>query len=104
MLKQTLAGAAMVLALCANAAEITVNGVGASFPAPVYRVWTYGFSQSTGNRILVNYQGLGSGAGVNQIKAGTIQFGGTDNPLTAEELEKAGLIQFRRHRCPAPSR
>ncbi len=94
MKKWFLAMAIGLAAAAATAAEITLNGAGATFPSPVYRVWTYGFSQSTGNRILVNYQGLGSGAGVNQIKAGTIQFGGTDNPLTAEELDQAGLIQF----------
>lgn len=93
MLKQTLAVAAMGLALCADAAEITVNGVGASFPAPVYRVWTYGFSNVRKN-VRVNYQPLGSGAGINQIKAGTANFGGSDKPLEISELSKAGLLQF----------
>lgn len=69
-----------------------LNGAGASFPAPVYRIWTYQYSLESGIR--VNYQSLGSGAGINQIKAGTIAFGGTDNPLTKEELDQAGLIQF----------
>lgn len=86
----------MLLGLAAiqgiNAADITLNGAGASFPAPVYQSWTYTYGQ-TGNT-KVNYQSLGSGAGINQIKAGTVDFAGTDNPLTAEELEKDGLQQF----------
>ncbi len=69
-----------------------LNGAGASFPAPVYRLWTYQFGEESG--VQVNYQSLGSGAGINQIKAGTIAFGGTDNPLTKEELDEAGLLQF----------
>ena len=68
MLKQTLAVLAGALALSATAADLTINGVGASFPAPVYRVWTYGFS-NVNKDIRVNYQPLGSGAGINQIKA-----------------------------------
>jgi phosphate transport system substrate-binding protein len=69
-----------------------LNGAGASFPAPVYRIWTYQYTEESGVR--VNYQSLGSGAGINQIKAGTIAFGGTDNPLTKEDLDQSGLIQF----------
>ena len=55
MLKQTLAVLAGALALSATAADLTINGVGASFPAPVYRVWTYGFS-NVNKDIRVNYQ------------------------------------------------
>ena len=83
-----------LLPLAAGAADLSLNGAGASFPAPVYRAWTYGFSQSTGKRVEVNYQSSGSGAGINQIKDGTIDFGGTDNPLTRKELDAANLCQF----------
>lgn len=71
----------------------TLNGAGASFPAPVYQMWTYSYSESTPN-IKINYQSIGSGSGLNQIKAATIDFAGSDNPLKPEDLEKEGLIQF----------
>jgi len=72
---------------------VTVNGAGASFPAPVYQLWTYNYSQATPG-VTVNYQSIGSGAGINQIKAKTVDFAGTDNPLTLEEQNEAGLVQF----------
>ena len=86
---------AVVLALagCSDSKDLTINGAGASFPAPVYQSWTHGYSQTV-NGVKVNYQSLGSGAGVNQIKAGTVDFAGTDNPLTLDEQNKAGLVQF----------
>lgn len=70
----------------------TINGAGASFPAPVYRVWTYNYQKAAGTR--VNYQSVGSGAGIAQIKAKTVNFGGSDAPMTKEELDKEGLVQF----------
>ncbi len=72
---------------------LTLNGAGASFPAPVYQSWTHTYSESNSG-VRVNYQSLGSGAGVNQIKAGTVDFAGTDNPLTLEDQKAAGLSQF----------
>lgn len=89
-----IAALSLSLPLAASAAEISINGAGASFPAPVYRVWTYNYGESTGNKVEVNYQSSGSGAGINQIKDRTIDFGGTDNPLTKEELDQANLCQF----------
>lgn len=89
-----IAGLALLGAYYVNGAEETVNGAGATFPSPVYRAWSYNFSQSSGQKTLVNYQGLGSGAGINQIRSGTVDFGATDNPLTMEELKKDGLVQF----------
>lgn len=81
------------LAVGLNAEEISLNGGGASFPAPVYQAWTYSYNQGDhGSK--VNYLSIGSGAGVNQIKAKTLDFAGTDNPLTLEEQEKDNLIQF----------
>ena len=86
--------AATLLSFAVTAAEISLDGAGASFPAPVYRVWSYNYGESTGNRVEVNYQSSGSGAGINQIKEKTIDFGGSDNPLTKEELDQANLCQF----------
>lgn len=83
-----------VLALgCFCQADATFTGAGASFPAPVYQKWTYTYSQKN-PQSSVTYQSLGSGAGINQIKAGTVDFAGTDNPLTLEEQQEAGLVQF----------
>lgn len=74
-------------------AQTTLNGAGASFPAPVYQHWTYTYGKSN-SQVKVNYQSLGSGAGINQIRSKTIDFAGTDNPLTKEEQEKDQLVQF----------
>ena len=69
-----------------------VTGAGASFPAPVYAKWAAAYNTATGVRI--NYQSVGSGAGIRQIKAKTVDFGASDMPLTDEELAKEGLMQF----------
>ena len=83
----------MGLASMSQADEAAVTGAGASFPAPVYRRWTYSYSeQNPGTQI--TYQSVGSGAGLNQIKAGTVDFAGTDNPLTLEQQAEFGLVQF----------
>lgn len=94
MIKEILIGslATVSAAASANADVLTLNGAGASFPAPVYQLWTYAYTQT--GKANVNYQSLGSGAGLSQIKAGTVDFAGTDNPLTIEQQAEAGLIQF----------
>src|SRR6218665_4140609 len=69
-----------------------VTGAGATFPAPVYAKWADAYNKATGARI--NYQSVGSGAGIKQIKAKTVDFGASDMPLTDEELAKDGLLQF----------
>ncbi|MDE1997829.1 MAG: phosphate ABC transporter substrate-binding protein PstS [Burkholderiales bacterium] len=69
-----------------------VTGAGASFPAPVYAKWASMFNTATDIRI--NYQSVGSGAGIKQINAKTVDFGASDMPLKDEELAKDGLIQF----------
>ena len=69
-----------------------VTGAGASFPAPVYAKWADAYNKATGVRI--NYQSVGSGAGIRQIKAKTVDFGASDAPLTDAELTKDGLVQF----------
>lgn len=74
------------------AGDDVINGAGASFPYPVYSQWAYKYHKLTGTKI--NYQSIGSGGGIAQIKAKTVDFGASDAPLKMEELDKAGLIQF----------
>lgn len=69
-----------------------VTGAGASFPAPLYAKWADAYNKATAARI--NYQSVGSSAGVKQIRAMTVDFGASDAPLKDEELDKEGLIQF----------
>jgi phosphate transport system substrate-binding protein len=81
---------ALGVGLSAQAAEIT--GAGASFPAPIYAKWAEAYKSATGN--VVNYQAIGSGGGVKQITARTVDFGASDDPISGDDLEKAGLVQF----------
>jgi phosphate transport system substrate-binding protein len=74
----------------ASAADIT--GAGATFPFPIYSKWADAYKKETGNGL--NYQSIGSGAGIKQIQAKTVTFGATDAPLKAETLEKDGLVQW----------
>ena len=74
----------------AHAQEVT--GAGASFPAPVYTKWADAYNKATGVRI--NYQSVGSGAGIKQIQAKTVDFGASDAPLKDDQLAKDGLVQF----------
>lgn len=84
-------GATAVLASSvSHAADVT--GAGATFPAPVYAKWADMYKKASGNA--VNYQSVGSGAGIKQIKARTVDFGASDKPLKIEELNEAGLMQF----------
>jgi len=69
-----------------------VTGAGATFPAPIYAKWASAYSKAAG--IQINYQSVGSGAGIKQIKAKTVDFGATDMPLKDEELAKDGMAQF----------
>jgi phosphate transport system substrate-binding protein len=82
----------IALSMPLMAAKQKINGAGASFPYPVYSQWAYKFKNLTGHQI--NYQSIGSGGGIAQIKAKTVHFGGTDAPLKPDELEKHGLVQF----------
>ena len=81
---------ASVLPVLATAQDVT--GAGASFPAPIYAKWADAYNKATGAK--VNYQSVGSGAGIRQIKAKTVDFGASDAPLKDDELAKDGLIQF----------
>jgi len=84
--------ASAVLLWAGSAVAQDVTGAGASFPAPIYSKWADAYNKATGARI--NYQSVGSGAGIKQIKSKTVDFGATDAPLTDEELAKDGMIQF----------
>ena len=74
----------------AHAADIT--GAGATFPAPIYSKWADAYQKATGNRM--NYQSIGSGGGIRQIGAKTVDFGASDMPLSDADLAKDGLVQF----------
>ena len=78
------------ISVSAFASEIT--GAGATFPFPVYSKWAEAFKEKSG--VGVNYQSIGSSGGIKQIKAKTVDFGATDAPLKADEVEKEGLVQF----------
>ena len=82
-----LAAAYVVPAIAAD-----ISGAGASFPYPVYTKWADTYKKET--NVGLNYQSIGSGGGIKQIKAKTVTFGATDAPLKGEELEKDGLVQF----------
>lgn len=69
-----------------------ITGAGATFPAPIYAKWADAYNKATGARM--NYQSVGSGAGIRQIKAKTVDFGASDMPLKDEELAKDGMVQF----------
>ncbi|TCV90826.1 phosphate ABC transporter substrate-binding protein PstS [Sulfurirhabdus autotrophica] len=74
------------------AADMTITGAGATFPYPVYAKWAEAYKAKTG--VKMNYQSIGSGGGIKQIIAKTVDFGASDKPLTPEDLEKNGLMQF----------
>lgn len=87
---QFLVAVAAAVAVPAGAVEIT--GAGASFPAPVYAKWGSAWKAATGNQL--NYQSIGSGGGQSQIKARTVDFGASDDPMSPADLTKNGLLQF----------
>jgi phosphate transport system substrate-binding protein len=74
----------------ASARDLT--GAGASFPYPIYTRWAFDYEKATKTK--VNYQSIGSGGGIKQVTEGTVDFGGSDDPQTTEDLKKSGLIQF----------
>src|ERR1700716_4159153 len=89
--KRMLATAAMLsLAVVAQATDI--SGAGATFPYPVYSKWADAYKTQTG--VGLNYQSIGSGGGIKQIKAKTVTFGASDMPLKPEDLNAAALLQF----------
>ena len=101
-----LAGGAVLLAACGKGSNPTasgatssapsaaggISGAGATFPAPIYAKWAQDYRQQSGSSL--NYQAIGSGGGIKQIKAKTVDFGASDKPLKPAELDQAGLYQF----------
>ena len=91
MLRKTLLALAGALFVTSAAAQ-TVTGAGATFPYPVYSKWADEYKKATGKQ--VNYQSIGSGAGIKQIQAKTVTFGASDMPLSQQVLDKDQLVQF----------
>lgn len=95
-MKQLIAAACLAAAGISSAQAQSggrdVTGAGASFPAPLYTKWAAQYHAATGNRI--NYQSVGSSAGLKQVEAKTVDFGASDAPLTDAELQSKGLVQF----------
>lgn len=94
-MKQLLASlvvGASAIAAMSTAIAADMTGAGATFPYPIYAKWAENYKKATGNGL--NYQSVGSGAGIKQIKAKTVDFGASDKPLKVEELDQAGLMQF----------
>jgi len=89
-LKKALVIGAISIAPIAFAADMT--GAGATFPYPIYAKWAEAYKAKTGSNL--NYQSIGSSGGIKQIKAKTVDFGATDNPVKFEDLEKDGMVQF----------
>ena len=86
------AALALATSFAANAFASDVTGAGASFVYPAVSKWSSDYKTATGKE--VNYQSIGSGGGIAQIKAGTVDFGSSDKPLPPQELARAGLAQF----------
>ena len=94
MSQRFLATAAFAAALAASAPALAadITGAGATFPYPIYAKWADAYKKATGTGM--NYQSIGSGGGIKQITAKTVNFGASDMPMKAEDLEKNGLMQF----------
>ncbi|HET6376738.1 MAG TPA: phosphate ABC transporter substrate-binding protein PstS [Methylocella sp.] len=90
--RSSFAAAVICLMTGAPAGAIDISGAGATFPYPIYAKWADAYKKETG--IGLNYQSIGSGGGIKQIKAKTVTFGASDMPLKPEELKAAGLVQF----------
>jgi phosphate transport system substrate-binding protein len=94
-IKTAIRNASMVVAgalFASNAFAADISGAGATFPYPVYAKWADEYKKETG--IGLNYQSIGSGGGIKQIKAKTVTFGASDKPLKPDELDAAGLMQW----------
>ncbi len=90
LIKSLIGGAALAFGLNAVAADIT--GAGASFPYPIYAKWAEAYKKETGKSL--NYQSIGSSGGLKQIRAKTVDFGASDDPVSASDLDKDGMVQF----------
>src|SRR3954469_23430523 len=86
------AAGAIAAATIAPALAVDISGAGATFPYPIYAKWADAYKKETGTGL--NYQSIGSGGGIKQIKAKTVTFGASDAPLPGKELDETGLAQF----------
>jgi phosphate transport system substrate-binding protein len=92
MLKAFVGAAALAVSIATPALAGDITGAGATFPYPIYAKWADAYKKQTG--VGLNYQSIGSGGGIKQITAKTVDFGASDAPLKPEELDKNGLFQF----------
>src|SRR5471032_1112314 len=93
MFKFIVVGASAAMAFSsASVMAADMTGAGATFPYPIYAKWAESYKAATGNGL--NYQSVGSGAGIKQIKPKTVDFGASDKPLSSAELDADGLMQF----------
>ncbi len=93
MIFKSLISAAVVAAgVTSSALAADISGAGATFPYPIYAKWADMYKKETGNGL--NYQSIGSGGGIKQIKAKTVTFGASDMPLKPEDVKSSGLVQF----------
>ena len=90
--KGTLIAALAAAAVAGGAHAADISGAGATFPYPIYSKWADAYKKQTG--VGLNYQSIGSGGGIKQIKAKTVTFGASDMPLKPQEVKEAGLVQF----------
>ena len=97
MIRRMLVGAVLTLAVLTSAAvaQTNLNGAGATFPYPIYSKWFNEFQKEHGG-VQINYQSIGSGGGIRQLQAGTVDFGASDMPLNDDQLKEMGkpIIQF----------
>ena len=91
-LMRTMAAAAAATAVCGAALAASITGAGSTFAAPIYAKWAEGYKAQSGASL--NYQSIGSGGGIKQIEAKTVDFGASDKPLKPEVLAANGLMQF----------
>jgi len=91
LIKKLLVAGVYALA-CTGAMAQDITGAGATFPAPIYAKWAEAYKAATGAQL--NYQAIGSGGGVKQITAKTVDFGASDDPMSGDDLTKNGLAQF----------
>jgi phosphate transport system substrate-binding protein len=89
---KSVAAAAMATVAMSSAFAADITGAGATFPFPIYAKWAESYKAATG--VGLNYQSIGSSGGIRQIKAKTVTFGATDAPMSGEDLQKEGLVQF----------
>ncbi|WP_353228884.1 phosphate ABC transporter substrate-binding protein PstS [Novosphingobium sp.] len=92
MFKQIMIGAGLAVTLTGVANADSFTGAGSTFAAPIFTAWAQGYKSASNNEM--NYQAIGSGGGIRQIEAKTVDFGATDKPLQLADLNKFGLSQF----------